>query len=92
MESRSAAEARAQLAETLDELAAMQKPIAITRRGKPAAVLMPLERYEALTARKAQSSGFLSRLSAWRQEFCAVDDWPDVPRDDSPGREVEWPR
>lgn len=92
MENLTMADTRARLAETLDELQARQTPVLITRRGKRAAVLMPVERYEALTARKAQSMGLLARLAAWQQEFGGVDELPEVPRDSSPGREVEWPR
>lgn len=41
-------ELRSQLAELLDEVADRREHVTVTRRGRPAAVLIPVDEYEAL--------------------------------------------
>ena len=85
----SVAEARDQLAALVHEAEA-GRPVRITRRGKPAAVLVSNDEYERLAR---QRSGFWKALGAFRATVAPGDlvdaaaAFDDV-RDQSPGRDV----
>jgi prevent-host-death family protein len=67
------------------------KPVQLTRRGKPVAVLLSIDAYERLSRTRPD---FWSALQAFRErrDLAEVDVdeiFADV-RDRSPGREVKW--
>ena len=71
------------------------KPVHITRRGKPVAVLMSQGDYEALGADVPRENVWQA-IQMWREEQDI--DWPDLTpdevsrwRDRSSGRAVQWP-
>ena len=81
------AELRARLGETIRALRAGAEPVLISERGKPAAVLLSLERYEQMT-RPPYDYG--AALDAWRAECKAAlgdadDSWAHHLRDPDPG-------
>lgn len=87
-------EVRAHLAETLKQLEVREEPVYISRRGKPAGVLMSVAQFERL---QTQSDGPVARWLEWRNKHAQdlenwkdeVDPWVDV-RDRTPPRAVTW--
>ena len=47
-------EAKAKLSELINRVTIRKEKIAITRKGKPAAIILPLEEYERLRSQKKQ--------------------------------------
>jgi prevent-host-death family protein len=88
----SIAEARDQFAALIRQAETGRMPVAITRRGKPVAVILSQEAYGALAARPPQKNFWTAYLE-WREKW-GVDNWEDDDdpfanlRDPSPGREV----
>lgn len=59
-------EVRANLAETLKQLAVRDEPVYISRRGEPAGVLMSVAQYRRLQGAPAD---FATAYRAWRKEY-----------------------
>ena len=90
----SIAQARDSLTRLIHEVE-VGKPVHITRRGKPVAVLMSEGDYEALGA-DVPRENFWQAIQMWRaeEEFEWADLTPDEVRrwrDRSSGRAVQWP-
>ena len=90
----SIAQARDSLTRLIHEVEA-GKPVHITRRGKPVAVLMSQRDHEALGADVPRENVWQA-IQMWRAEEDF--DWPDLTpdevsrwRDRSSGRAVQWP-
>jgi prevent-host-death family protein len=68
-------EFRSHLAELLDEVADRREHVTVTRRGRPAAVLVPVDEYEALeeTAEILSDEGTLEALRRGLDELAADD-------------------
>ena len=68
-------ELRSQLADLLDEVADRREHIMVTRRGRPAAVLIPIDEYEALeeTAEILSDDGTLSAIRDGLQDLANDD-------------------
>jgi prevent-host-death family protein len=83
-------EARAHLAETLQNIEGGGNPVFISRRGKAAAVLMSIATYQQITS---VEQGFSERLAAWRQthieELAVEDDFSSL-RQTEAGRDFLW--
>lgn len=88
MSSYTAAEARARLSEVLDE--AQSGPVEITRRGKPAAVLLSQEEYRRLSGKP----GLMDAIQACRVRHADTlaemtnADFPAPPKR-SPSRDID---
>jgi len=82
----SVAEVRRRLPQLLREVEGGEG-IRITRRGRPVAVLLSVEEYERLRRRRPSFRAALARFREQVGEGEGLD--LDVPRDPSPGREVE---
>lgn len=67
----SARELRADLAHMLDEVADRREHVVVTRRGRPAAVLIPVDEYEALeeTAEILSDPGTLGAIDTGLAEI-----------------------
>ncbi|MBW1881201.1 MAG: type II toxin-antitoxin system prevent-host-death family antitoxin [Deltaproteobacteria bacterium] len=86
----SIAEARKALPRLLHEVEDGQH-VEITRRGRPVAMVIPLDEYLRLAS---DPDGFMKAYSSWRQTVEPEDlalprDFFDELRDQTPGREVE---
>ncbi|MBT3222088.1 MAG: type II toxin-antitoxin system Phd/YefM family antitoxin [Proteobacteria bacterium] len=86
----SIAEARKQLPSLINEVEGGQH-VEITRRGRPVAIVIPLEEYKRISS---EPDSFSMAYSAWRQTVDQADlEWPDgfydELRDRSGGREVK---
>lgn len=68
-------ELRAELAQLLDDVADRREHVTITRHGRPAAVLVPVDEYEALeeTAAILSEEGTLEGIRQGRADFEAGD-------------------
>lgn len=68
-------ELRSQLADLLDEVADRREHIMVTRRGRPAAVLIPIGEYEALeeTAEVLSDDGTLAAIRDGLQDLANED-------------------
>ncbi len=68
-------EFRSRLADLLDEVADRREHVTVTRRGRPAAVLVPVDEYEALeeTAEILSDEGTLEALRRGLDELAADD-------------------
>ncbi|MEX1177282.1 MAG: type II toxin-antitoxin system Phd/YefM family antitoxin [Nitriliruptor sp.] len=68
-------EFRTHLAELLDEVADRREHVTVTRHGRPAAVLVPVDEYEALeeTAEILSDEGTLDALRRGLDELAAGD-------------------
>ncbi len=86
----SIAEARNQLPAIVHD-AEKGKPVELTRRGKPVAILLSVAEYERLSLARPNFWGALQAFRA-RHDFneLDVDQIFDGVRDRSPGREVKW--
>jgi antitoxin YefM len=82
-------ELRTHLAELLDEVADRREHVTVTRRGRPAAVLVPVDEYEALeeTAEILSDEGTLVAIRRGLDDLAAGDLVPlDEVRDEHAGR------
>jgi antitoxin YefM len=63
-------ELRAELAEVLDAVADLREHVIVTRRGKPAAVIVPVDEYEALeeTAEILSDARLMRAIERGRRE------------------------
>jgi prevent-host-death family protein len=63
-------ELRAELASLLDEVADMREHVVVTRRGRPAAVLIPIDEYESLeeTAEILADRAMMAAIERGRRE------------------------
>ncbi len=86
----SVAEARAHLPELLDEVEE-GSDVQLTRRGRPVAVVLSSQRYEALQSdRPTFSDAYRAFLKRHRPEDIALDDaFFESLRDRTPGRRVK---
>lgn len=67
------------------------KPIQLTRRGKPVAVLLSMAAYERLSRGQPDFWGAVQAFrSRWQLSELDVDEVFAGVRDRSPGREVKW--
>ena len=88
----SIAEARNQFTALIRQAEEDQRPIHITRRGQPVAVIASASEYERLSARQPQVD-FWQAYMEWREKW-QVDEWDDTVdpfadvRDLSSGREI----
>lgn len=87
----SIAEARDKFATIVHAVEENADGIAVTRRGKPVAVLISAERYQTLLAHEAKG-GFWQAYELFREKFESYDtdfdsDWADV-RSKETGRET----
>ena len=85
-------EARAHLAETLQQVQESRGPLLISRRGKGGAVLVSVETWKALAS--SPVAGFAEALIEWRAHY-AVEPEPAAAefenlRDHTPGRDFSW--
>jgi prevent-host-death family protein len=64
-------ELRSQLSQVIDQVADLREHVIITRRGRPAAVLVPVDEYEALeeTAEILSDADALTAIEEGRQEI-----------------------
>lgn len=71
-------EFRARLAELLAEVANRREHVTVTRRGRPAAVLVPVDEYEALeeTAEILSDEDTLAAIRRGLDDFAAGDEVP----------------
>jgi prevent-host-death family protein len=71
-------EFRTHLAELLDEVADRREHVTVTRHGRPAAVLVPIDEYEALeeTAEILSDEGTLAAIRRGLDEFAAGESVP----------------
>ncbi len=89
----SIAEARNKFAALIRKVEESEKPVQVTRRGQPVAVILSAEEYKRLLAQQKKRD-FWQAYEAWRQEWQHeildqdIDPFADV-RDRSPGREVD---
>ncbi|MDY0137672.1 MAG: type II toxin-antitoxin system Phd/YefM family antitoxin [Thiomicrospira sp.] len=83
MESLSFSEVRTHLAQALQQVEMTGKPIAITKHGKPCAVLEPFDRNRV---------GFMNALEQWRANSQAdnADEAFESVRTEDKGREFSW--
>lgn len=83
MESLSFSEVRTHLAQALQQVEMTGKPIAITKHGKPCAVLEPFEK---------NRDGFMNALEQWRANSKAdnADEAFEPVRSDDMGRKFSW--
>jgi prevent-host-death family protein len=63
-------ELRSELSQVIDQVADLREHVIVTRRGRPAAVLVPVDEYEALeeTAELLSDSEALTAIEEGRQE------------------------
>ena len=63
-------ELRSKLSQVIDQVADLREHVIVTRRGRPAAVLVPVDEYEALeeTAELLSDSEALTAIEEGRQE------------------------
>ena len=89
----SVAEARDQFT-SLVHAAEEGRPIAVTRRGKPIAVLLSLAEYERLSQRQRGFAqlyqDFLQRNPDLGERAGDAEDWLRDARDPAPGRDFTW--
>ena len=71
-------ELRSQLADLLDEVADRREHILVTRRGRPAAVLIPIDEYEALeeTAEILSDDATLAAIRTGLQDLTSGELFP----------------
>lgn len=72
----SVAEARNQFAALIHQVEADKKPVQVTRRGEPVAVILAQGEYERLQERLQSSPTLWQAYLKWRQEW-GVDEWED---------------
>jgi prevent-host-death family protein len=84
----SIAEARATLPSIVDEVDS-ERPVEITRRGKPVAVVLSLSEYERLTTRRPTFSEAFARFRHTHALSELGLEGELAPRDPGPGRTVE---
>jgi len=87
---------RANLADTLHSVEAIDEPVVNTRRGAPTAILMSVAQFRRLAG---STRGFAERLDEWRRQHledaehsvaaAATDRWANV-RDTRMRRDAEW--
>ncbi|MCB8944054.1 MAG: type II toxin-antitoxin system Phd/YefM family antitoxin [Ardenticatenaceae bacterium] len=89
----SIAEARNQFAAIVRDAEETNRPVQVTRRGQPVAVILSAEEYGRLLKQREKRDFWQAYLD-WREEW-QVDEWDDTDdpfadvRDKSPGREID---
>lgn len=92
----SIAEARDQFAALIHQVEAEKKPVQVTRRGEPVAVILSQAEYQRLLAQQPRQDfwqAYLEYQKQWQGVEMDIEDdiWEDV-RDRTPPREVNlWP-